>query len=380
MVFESKPDALRYMPLDQINVAGLRSALCNLHFLGDDHFLQMQATNLGITDRFVTALEYETLALLHAGERTPGAEAAFLGAISQMWIFAAYELLRTWRQRAEQMVKWAKSGVLEAEFGKALHNVAPTDFGRIRHARQIESLIGVPETVDVIAGDIRRTEIVFRRLEAIRMSLAKHEFPKKSGSVARMPGYGRINRWCGALDYDLESERGSLGFVSRRDIADGIRHMTADGHLPTNEEIVSFRKSLKGPTKSDPEKIVGFTKGELPSVRLDQGVSEIEVDLRGRRLGRGLHAPFGEIITGPLSADQTPTNEAVVSVNNQSGQEARLLWINQHGRIVPYGAHSPGSSDGQLTWIGHCWIVADGSGVVLATFRVEQAVALITIQ
>jgi len=48
-------------------------------------------------------------------DATPIAEAAFLSAQSQMWIFAAYEIMRTWRQRVRRMIEWAKNGALESK-------------------------------------------------------------------------------------------------------------------------------------------------------------------------------------------------------------------------------------------------------------------------
>ncbi len=64
--------------------------------------------------------------------------------------------------------------------------------------------------------DRRRTHILFAQLEAIRVTLAKHELRGKRNSIASIPGYGRINRWCGSLDYELQNGQYSLGYINRR--------------------------------------------------------------------------------------------------------------------------------------------------------------------
>ena len=54
-----------------------------------------------------------------------------------------------------------------------------------------------------------------------------------------MPGYGRINRHCGALDYQLENEHYIIGNINRRGIADEIR-VIGNSEPPSNDDIKSF--------------------------------------------------------------------------------------------------------------------------------------------
>lgn len=68
--------------------------------LFDDLFLRMQAQNIAIIHDYLSDLEPELLRLSIDKEVTPIPEMMFVSALSQMWIFALYELLRTWRQRA----------------------------------------------------------------------------------------------------------------------------------------------------------------------------------------------------------------------------------------------------------------------------------------
>ena len=83
-------------------------------------------------------------------------------------------------------------------------------------------------------------------MEALRVSIAKHEFRGQKNSVAQMPTHGRINRWCGSIDFELENEGAIMGTISRRDIADELR-MIPDLPLPTDEDIKSFEEFMRGP-------------------------------------------------------------------------------------------------------------------------------------
>ena len=106
---ESYDDSPRYGAPDTIDKSGIFTSLSTLHLINDDMYLRSQAFNLNIVDNFLTDLEYRVLHDLHEMERTPPS-AHFISAQSQMWIFAAYELLRTWQQRAKEMEKWADNG------------------------------------------------------------------------------------------------------------------------------------------------------------------------------------------------------------------------------------------------------------------------------
>ena len=245
---EDNWDGPDYRRPEEIDVSELRGALNQLQLLGDDLILRMQAFNLTVVDQFITNLEYEVLKKLHEEESTPGPEAMFLLAQSQMWIFAAYELMRTWRQRAKDMIKWSENDGLEAKLRVFEKELGYQHFGRQFRARQIKRVLADPSIIDKIRGDLRLTYIMFARLEAIRVSIAKHEVRGRRNSVALMPGYGRINQWCGSLDFELENGTYSMGYISRRDIADEIRALATVSTPPTDEMIDEFDAFMRGPT------------------------------------------------------------------------------------------------------------------------------------
>jgi hypothetical protein len=197
----------------------------------------------------LTGLEYEVLEKLMDEERTPVSDAVFLSAQSQMWIFAAYELMRTWRQRAHEMIKWSETGGLERKLATFEKDEGFLHSGRQYRADQIRALLAYPDRIGAIERDLKRTHMLFARVEAIRISLAKHEVRKKKNSVALRPGYGRINSSCGALDYEIESGRYSMGTINRRDIADEIRSLLLSDRVPTDQEIASFEAFMRGPAE-----------------------------------------------------------------------------------------------------------------------------------
>ena len=84
------------------------------------------------------------------------------------------------------------------------------------------------------------------RLEHLRIGLAKHEVRGLKNSIAFAP-VGRINMWCGSLDYEIGSGNVVLDVVSRRDIADSLRGTTDHSSLPSEEHLKSFDNFMKGP-------------------------------------------------------------------------------------------------------------------------------------
>ena len=67
----------------------------------ENPYLAMQASQFCLVDNTLNALEQEVIRH-RFDDVPPRGKIALLGARSPMWIYAAYELLRTWRQRAAQ--------------------------------------------------------------------------------------------------------------------------------------------------------------------------------------------------------------------------------------------------------------------------------------
>jgi hypothetical protein len=122
-------------------------------------------------------------------------------------------------------------------------------YGRAHRAAQLRRIQAEPVRIEQIERDLRRTHIPFRRIEALRVALAKHEVVGQPNSPAFTPGYGRINSWCGALDFELSTDRGIIGLINRRDIADDLRGMANVSEPPSVEELKAFDKMMKGPAE-----------------------------------------------------------------------------------------------------------------------------------
>lgn len=243
---ERRDAGLRYQPFEAINQMAIFEALTRLDVLADDIYLGSQATNLGIVDHFITELEYRVLRELQETESTPQST-YFLSAQSQMWIFAAYELLRTWRQRAREIVRLVETNTLEQALDTLkAKNAGYMHFGREMRIHQLERAVSDRELTTRLRSQLRHLHIPFARLEHIRISIAKHEIRGKAKQAALMPGYGRINMWCGSLDYELENGHYSMGYINRRDVADSIRALDFTQEPPSEETLKEFDEFMRG--------------------------------------------------------------------------------------------------------------------------------------
>jgi hypothetical protein len=88
--------------------------------------------------------------------------------------------------------------------------------------------------------------IPFTRLEFIRVAIAKHEVSGRANSIAHFPGYGRINMYCGSLDYQLENGKYIMGTISRRDVADSMRSVDLESEPPNEGDLKAFDDYMKG--------------------------------------------------------------------------------------------------------------------------------------
>ena len=186
--------------------------------LFDDVYLNMQAMNIAMIDTFITEQEYALLREYFEIEKTLTQQALFVSALSQMWIFALYELLRTWSQRARKLKIWKESGAL-SEMLKRVNN-DEHNLGALMRARHIEWVINDDDAIGYLEQCKSAIQSVFDVTSAIRINLAMHEIKGKPNVVVRAPGYGRINRLCGALDYELDLGDRPFQLLNRRDIAE----------------------------------------------------------------------------------------------------------------------------------------------------------------
>ena len=183
--------------------------------LFDNLFLSMQGQNVMLVDFYLRDLELDLLREYMERERTPVQSAMFVSALSQMWIFAVYELLRMWRQMVREL-----SGTPTASSGKvtSLTNIA--EKVREHHREQFANDAAFRSELESASKLI---DPVFKRIDALRVNLAKHEVKGIKGSIAPAPGYGRIDMTDGSIYWMVDLGDNHVDIVSRRAIADELR-------------------------------------------------------------------------------------------------------------------------------------------------------------
>jgi hypothetical protein len=222
----------------------------------DDLYLRMQAMNIDLVDAYLEDMELNLLKEYMEIERTPLESAVTVSAFSQLWVFGLYELLRTWRQRASEVYSFAddlrpldKSSrkSLIAEKKHKIKEATASGGAEFIYWRPYEKVAKDDAFVESIRKAVDQSERLFRRIEALRMSIAKHEVPKAKGSFAVAPGYGRIDMTNGSIYWQIVLQGNEVDLISRRSLADGCRDLGEDrSHaiLPINiqNKVSTFPK------------------------------------------------------------------------------------------------------------------------------------------
>src|SRR6185369_4532304 len=149
-----------------------------------------------------------------------------LVAISQCWIFSLYELLRTWRQMARECIDHAKETEgKSSDERKVLRDrrlsklVRPDPSERMQEDLYVKFLARAasdPASLSALTQQLDKIEVVFRMIEGLRVTLAKHEHPKAGKGRSYMPPYARGEQSTGSMMWLVEDRQGSSEFVSRR--------------------------------------------------------------------------------------------------------------------------------------------------------------------
>jgi len=249
-----------YQIPDEIPQYALGEALNSLTLFSTDMNLVSQAMNLTIIDEFVMDLEYDYLRAKFNETSSPY-DSVFLSAQSQMWIFSAYELLRTWMQKAKGYVHTAKNSGLHQKLEHLKRDRGYVNYTALQKADEVQALIDEPSLVKALEDDLARINFLFIRLETLRVALAKHEVRKRPNAMMVGSTVGYMNRECGSLEYQMNNGMVTHGSISRRDIADGIRAIP-EFTVPTADEVKSYDQYMRG--LSDEEAIELFKSFEQP--------------------------------------------------------------------------------------------------------------------
>jgi hypothetical protein len=217
-------------------------AIRSIPLIDDDLFLGMQAFNLGVVDELLKDWETQLLARLIEEEKTPMPDAIYVSAISQLWAFGVYELLRTWRQRARDVLAFADSikGLSKDDLEKRLSEKKVSVRNASADPEQSDiyyNELFVKATKDIefvrrLRKAVDHSELPFRRLESLRVHLAKHEIPRLKGSYGMAPGYGRIDMLTGSFYWQVPLGKLEVDLVSRRSIADSCLEILSNRTIP----------------------------------------------------------------------------------------------------------------------------------------------------
>ena len=247
-------DQPRYRDVEEIGRSDLYDALMTLAGFSENPMLVMQASQLCLVDNMLNRMEQHVMAH-QIDDEPPRAKIAQLQSLTPMWIFAAYELMRTWRQRCDEVIKLAKNAGFDLKATHLERDLGYRHYDRELRAKQLRDAEERPELVEQMRLDLRRTEMGFTHLEFIRVALAKHEVSKKGTKkpIAFAPGLALINRYCGSMEYEMSNGGAIIGFVTRRDLAETIRFIP-DATNPSDDDLESFRQYMNPPDVEPPAK------------------------------------------------------------------------------------------------------------------------------
>ncbi|MGE8063727.1 hypothetical protein [Pseudomonas sp. NPDC089569] len=247
--YEGYDEKVPFQDPKKIGQMEIYSALNSLVFFSSNLDFSNQAMNITIVDEFIMDLEYRYLRSKFEETNTLY-QSTFLAAQSQMWIFSAYELMRTWREKISQYLKAADNGGLPQILKELQKPIDYENYTIQRRIDEITQLIKNTELVETLRHDLKRTQMLFTQMELLRMSLAKHQMRKRPKAAVLEPTVGYMNRWCGSLEYQINNGQAIICNLSRREIADGLRAIPTMT-VPTDEILKSFEAAMRAPTNDE---------------------------------------------------------------------------------------------------------------------------------
>lgn len=204
--------------------------------LFDDLYYRMQVSNIDVVNDMIEQMEAELAHELMQNDGIPGPTILAGSAISQMWIFSVYELFRTWRQRCCALLKISdrvssmssteRDATLQEESLKLRGADSDASPALSVHRSSVAQLADAQFVVRPRSADAAILPL-FRRIEALRVTLAKHEIPKGGGKLARSPGYCRADYMTGSIYWEVELKGNSVDVVNRLEIANELRAIRA---------------------------------------------------------------------------------------------------------------------------------------------------------
>jgi hypothetical protein len=218
--------------------------------LCDDLWLGMQAQNVAVVDMTIMRrIEHDALEEYFNDDRISMPTLQVLSALSQMWIFSFYEFLRTWRQRARTLTGFAdKLAALKTDKEREAYLNEITDgvkqnarFVKIAPVFYLDHVARVADAafINSIRDYRDATDELFRDVEAIRMSLAKHEIAgtNKEKLIAEAPGYGRVSYFTGSMYWQIVLTDNTVTVVERRRLANKFLNLNEEDDIEADATV-----------------------------------------------------------------------------------------------------------------------------------------------
>jgi hypothetical protein len=246
--------------------------------LCDDVWLGMQAQNIAIVDRIVRHFERVALDGFYENDRFSMDDLLPLSAMSQVWVFALYEFLRTWVQRASKLIRYSErlaSMKTEGERADVMKQFEAETQERAKHIK-LAPFFYADHVARIVDTDFIRSireyrdsiKQLFQDAEAIRVPLAKHEIggAKAEGLMAEAPGYGRVNLMTGSMYWQIVLADGGVDVIDRHSLADrffGTEKPKEESALFADDEVGEAEGSAdRG--QAEPSTPAATTIEELP--------------------------------------------------------------------------------------------------------------------
>lgn len=235
-------------------------ALRGLPIVEDDFYLGSQVLHLGVASSVIEQFEGDLMREYWRDDHVSPDRFMVVASLSQLWVFGVYEVLRTWRQRVQSVLKFvanlpteptARHSSIAAKKADVEGRYSHPDLVHDIHADVYERAARDAAYVTRLRGCLHRSERSFRRIEALRVNIAKHEVPKVNGdSYIVGPGSSRIDTVTGTLQWQVDLGNREVDMVSRASV------LQAGVDIGTNRRILLLPDSLQALVRKLPR--VGY--------------------------------------------------------------------------------------------------------------------------
>jgi hypothetical protein len=197
--------------------------------LCDDLWLGMQAQNIAIVDRIVRHFEHEALEGFYKNDSFSIDDLYSLSAMTQVWVFALYEFLRTWLQRASKLIGYGeRSAALKTDEERAayLKTIEVEAQEKAKHVKlapvfyyEHVAQVGDEKFIKSVRDYRESIKELLRDVEAIRMPLAKHEIAGTKREIHGGSSWLRPRRYLHGFDVLADSAHGWHGRCNQSALA-----------------------------------------------------------------------------------------------------------------------------------------------------------------